>query len=69
MSPGALRVRGSRRHRRADRADGPLQAPRRDASVSSRRAIHRTGLDIGVHRSDRRFRVGNLSRQRSPQAV
>ena len=34
---------------------------------SSRKAVRCAGLDIGVHRSDRRARVGKLTRQGSPQ--
>ncbi len=34
---------------------------------SSRKAVRCAGLDIGVHRSDRRSRAGKLSRQGSPQ--
>ena len=34
---------------------------------ASRKAVRCAGLDIGVHRSDRRSRVGKLTRQGSPQ--
>jgi len=34
---------------------------------ASRKAVRCAGLDIGVHRSDRRARVGKLTRQGSPQ--
>ncbi len=34
---------------------------------ASRQAVRCAGLDIGVHRSDRRSRVGKLTRQGSPQ--
>jgi transposase len=34
---------------------------------ASRQAVRLTGLDIGVHRSDRRSRQGKLTRQGSPQ--
>jgi len=34
---------------------------------ASRKAVRMAGLDIGVHRSDRRSRVGKLNRQGSPQ--
>jgi transposase len=34
---------------------------------SSRKAVRLTGLDIGVHRSDRRSRAGKLTKQGSPQ--
>jgi transposase len=34
---------------------------------ASRKAVRCAGLDIGVHRSDRRSRAGKLSRQGSPQ--
>jgi transposase len=34
---------------------------------SSRKAVRCAGLDIGVHRSDRRSRPGKLTRQGSPQ--
>jgi transposase len=34
---------------------------------ASRKAVRMAGLDIGVHRSDRRARVGKLNRQGSPQ--
>jgi transposase len=34
---------------------------------ASRKAVRCAGLDIGVHRSDRRCRVGKLTRQGSPQ--
>ena len=33
---------------------------------ASRKAVRMAGIDIGVHRSDRRSRVGKLSRQGSP---
>ena len=33
---------------------------------ASRKAVRMAGLDIGVHRSDRRSRVGKLNRQGSP---
>jgi transposase len=33
---------------------------------ASRQAVRLTGLDIGVHRSDRRSRAGKLTRQGSP---
>jgi transposase len=35
---------------------------------SSRKAVRAVGLDVGVHRSDRRSRVGKLTRQGSPVA-
>jgi transposase len=35
--------------------------------TSSRKAVRSAGLDIGVHRSDRRSRVGRLTKQGSPQ--
>jgi transposase len=35
---------------------------------SSRKAVRAVGLDVGVHRSDRRSRVGKLTRQGSPAA-
>lgn len=35
---------------------------------SSRKAVRAAGLDIGVHRSDRRSRVGKLTKQGSPHA-
>jgi transposase len=34
---------------------------------SSRKAVRCAGLDVGVHRSDRRSRVGKLTKQGSPQ--
>jgi transposase len=34
---------------------------------ASRKAVRMAGIDIGVHRSDRRARVGQLTRQGSPQ--
>jgi transposase len=34
---------------------------------ASRKAVRLAGIDIGVHRSDRRARVGKLTRQGSPQ--
>jgi transposase len=34
---------------------------------SSRKAVRCSGLDIGVHRSDRRSRAGKLTKQGSPQ--
>jgi len=34
---------------------------------SSRKAVRFAGLDVGIHRSDRRSRVGKLTRQGSPQ--
>jgi len=34
---------------------------------ASRKAVRCAGLDVGVHRSDRRSRAGKLTRQRSPQ--
>ena len=34
---------------------------------ASRKAVRMAGIDIGVHRSDRRSRVGKLARQGSPQ--
>ena len=34
---------------------------------ASRKAVRCAGLDIGVHRSDRRSRAGKLNRQGSPQ--
>jgi transposase len=34
---------------------------------ASRRAVRCAGLEIGVHRSDRRSRAGRLTRQGSPQ--
>lgn len=34
---------------------------------ASRQAVRCAGLDIGVHRSDRRSRAGKLTRQGSPQ--
>jgi transposase len=33
---------------------------------ASRKAVRCAGLDIGVHRSDRRSRVGKLAKQGSP---
>jgi transposase len=35
--------------------------------TSSRKAVRMTGLDVGVHRSDRRSRPGKLTKQGSPQ--
>jgi transposase len=35
--------------------------------TSSRKAVRCTGLDVGVHRSDRRERAGKLTKQGSPQ--
>jgi transposase len=35
---------------------------------SSRKAVRAVGLDVGVHRSDRRSRVGHLTKQGSPAA-
>jgi len=35
---------------------------------ASRKAVRAVGLDIGVHRSDRRSRVGRLTKQGSPHA-
>jgi transposase len=35
---------------------------------SSRKAVRAAGLDVGVHRSDRRSRVGKLTKQGSPHA-
>lgn len=35
--------------------------------TSSRKAVRSAGLDVGVHRSDRRSRAGKLTRQGSPQ--
>jgi transposase len=34
---------------------------------ASRKAVRFAGLDVGIHRSDRRSRVGKLTRQGSPQ--
>src|SRR5215207_948203 len=34
--------------------------------AASRKAVRMAGIDIGVHRSDRRSRVGKLNRQGSP---
>jgi transposase len=34
---------------------------------ASRKAVRMAGIDVGVHRSDRRSRVGKLNRQGSPQ--
>jgi transposase len=34
---------------------------------ASRKAVRSAGLDVGVHRSDRRSRVGKLTKQGSPQ--
>ncbi len=34
---------------------------------ASRKAVRMAGIDIGVHRSDRRSRAGKLTRQGSPQ--
>ena len=34
---------------------------------ASRKAVRTAGIDIGVHRSDRRARAGKLNRQGSPQ--
>jgi transposase len=34
---------------------------------ASRKAVRMAGIDIGVHRSDRRSRAGKLNRQGSPQ--
>jgi transposase len=34
---------------------------------ASRKAVRMAGIDIGVHRADRRFRAGKLTRQGSPQ--
>jgi transposase len=34
---------------------------------ASRKAVRCTGLDVGVHRSDRRARAGRLTKQGSPQ--
>ncbi len=34
---------------------------------ASRKAVRCAGLDVGVHRSDRRSRAGKLTRQGSPQ--
>src|SRR3954470_16753164 len=34
---------------------------------ASRKAVRMAGIDIGVHRSDRRARAGKLNRQGSPQ--
>ena len=34
---------------------------------ASRKAVRMAGIDIGVHRSDRRARAGKLTRQGSPQ--
>ena len=34
---------------------------------TSRKAVRMAGLDVGVHRSDRRARVGKLAKQGSPQ--
>jgi transposase len=34
---------------------------------ASRKAVRMAGIDIGVHRSDRRSRIGKLNRQGSPQ--
>src|SRR3954467_14551536 len=53
---------------------GPLTAPTILAELgdvsrlsASRKAVRCSGLDIGVHRSDRRSRAGRLARQGSPQ--
>jgi transposase len=35
---------------------------------SSRKAVRAVGLDVGVHRSDRRARIGKLTKQGSPAA-
>ena len=35
---------------------------------ASRKAVRAVGLDVGVHRSDRRSRVGKLTKQGSPNA-
>ena len=34
---------------------------------ASRKAVRCAGLDVGIHRSDRRSRAGKLTRQGSPQ--
>jgi transposase len=34
---------------------------------SSRQAVRQAGIDVGVHRSDRRSRIGKLTKQGSPQ--
>jgi transposase len=54
---------------------GPLTAPTilvelGDVSrlSASRKAVRAVGLDVGVHRSDRRSRLGKLTRQGPPQA-
>lgn len=54
---------------------GPLTAPTilvelGDVSrlSASRKAVRAVGLDIGVHRSDRRSRLGKLTRQGPPEA-
>jgi transposase len=53
---------------------GPLTAPTILSELgdvsrlsASRKAVRCSGLDIGVHRSDRRSRAGRLARQGSPQ--
>jgi hypothetical protein len=46
----------------------PLDPPTVEEIVAvMRQAVRCAGLDIGVHRSDRRSRAGKLSRQGSPQ--
>jgi hypothetical protein len=47
---------------------GVAGVPRRRGPASaSRRAVRCAGLDLGVHRSDRRSRAGQLTRQGSPR--
>jgi transposase len=53
-----------------DRRLGPIESELRRLArrlSASRQAVRCAGLDIGVHRSDRRSRVGKLTRQGSPQ--
>jgi transposase len=54
---------------------GPLTAPTILVELgdvtrlsASRKAVRAVGLDIGVHRSDRRSRLGKLTRQGPPEA-
>ena len=53
-------------HERADLADDPVEFGDVQRLSASRKAVRMAGIDIGVHRSYRRARVGKLNRQGSP---
>jgi transposase len=52
--------------RRAHRADVLAELGDVSRLSSSRKAVRFSGLDVGVHRSDRRSRAGKLTKQGSP---